>query len=307
MTLADINQDGNLDAVCTDDYGATIDIAFGDGQGGFSSDEILSAGDNADPANVQVADLNGDGIPDLVGGEVNTMGNNLYVFLGTGGGQFQAPINFAGGGFEPNALAVGDMNNDGIPDLVVMNIGDNQPPLQANLTVLLGKGNGTFGKPAIYRAGTYPYGLALGDFKEDGNLDVSLFTETTGPGILGIYLGNGTGKLSPGKVYQNVAFGSPVATDMNSDGILDLVGVTGVTPGYAEAALGNGNATFQRPQLFSVGDGPQQAIVADFNGDGKPDIATVNSDAETVSILLNTTPFPPRPPLPRARARSRSL
>jgi hypothetical protein len=92
-----------------------------------------------------------------------------------------------------------------------------------------------------------------------------------------------------------VGAGSIVAAHFNRDGRLDLA-VTSCNipkPCHVRVLLGNGDGTFQAPRQFRVGVNPVQLVVADFNHDGKPYIATINGGDSTISILLNTTQFPP--------------
>ena len=296
LQFVDIDLDGNLDVVSTDGDEPVVAIAFGDGTGHFSTAPYLSSDCGFATRQAAVADLNGDGIPDIVA-TVLIDGSGpgcIAIFLGQGGGQFAPAQEIDSGGINPFSIAVGDMNNDGIPDLVVVNTGNPEQGVYGSLAVLLGKGDGTFRQPIIYSSGIYEFTDAIvGDFNRDGKLDVAVVANGVN-GVI-VYPGKGNGALSSPKVYPAGEVPWFVVTaDFNGDGIPDLAvgNYTNPKPCYVSVILGNGDGSFQPPVHFRVGVSPLQLITADFNGDGKPDIATVNGGDSTISILLNTTPWP---------------
>ena len=119
--------DGNLDALTTD-FEPSFTGAFGDGKGHFSGYIRPNTGNNCLSVELAVADLNGDGIPDIAGtcfADVNTPGK-VFVLLGEGNRKFKKVMHFSSGGQEPYGIAVGDLNHDGIPDLVVANNGSQE-------------------------------------------------------------------------------------------------------------------------------------------------------------------------------------
>ena len=293
VLFADVDRDGNLDAVTNDESQPQVVVSFGNGMGHFPQVETLPSGRGYATQRVAVADLNGDGIPDIVGTSLGFANNagNIFVLLGKGNRRFAKAVNIGSGGHSPIGIAVGDLNHDGIPDLVVANWGQDDGPY-GNLAVLLGKGDGTFGKPMLYPAGIHPYQLVLGDFNGDGNLDVAVTSNLD----IRVFLGKGDGSLSKGIAYWAGEYPVSIATaDFNGDGIPDLVvsNYTAPKPCHVSLLLGNGDGTFQKPVHFHVGLSPEQVVVADFTHDGKPDIATINGGDSTISILLNTTQFPP--------------
>jgi hypothetical protein len=289
VLLADVDGDGNLDAITTDIGAGDLNVAFGDGKGHLYGGRRLLVDGVESTYSVAVADLNGDGIPDIVG----TTNNGIFVISGEGSGKFAKAVTFGSGGDNPYGIAVGDLNNDGIPDLVVANWGQDAGPY-GNLAVLLGKGDGTFAKPVTYHAGIHPAELTLADLNEDGNLDVAV---TSNLGVY-VFLGKGDGTLSPPKVYHPGDYPSWVlSADFNGDGIPDLAVAnnTNPKPCHVTILLGKGDGTFQSPIAFRVGDGPTGLITADFNHDGKPDLATLTGPSG-ITVLLNTTQFPTQSP-----------
>ena len=294
VMFADMDLDGNLDALTNDASQRQVVISFGDGHGNFPVVKRLDSGAGYATNYLAVADLNGDGIPDIVGSALSSGRDfgEVFVLLGKGNREFQKPLHFPSGGHQASAVAVGDLNNDGIPDLVVANTGTDNRPFDYDVAVLLGKGDGTFGSPVRYHAGVRPYQLAMGDFNGDGNLDVAV-VPINGKSSIFVLLGKGDGTFGEAKGFQSDLYPlSIVAADFNGDGILDLAVTNYTSPKqcHVSVLLGNGDGSFQKPIRFPVGLSPSQLVVADFNHDGKPDIATINGGDATISILLNTTP-----------------
>lgn len=295
VIFADVNGDGNLDEVTTDvDLPVTV-VGFGDGHGRFPKGAGLRSG-ACGYASWQgaVADLNGDGIPDIVVTVLGQAGNPgcLAVFMGQGNRKFAKAQTISSGGSHPYSVAIGDLNNDGIPDLVVANFGTQSNGDYGNLAVLLGNGDGTFRKPIRHVGLHDPKLVILADFNDDRNLDVAVLDN--GGNAVWIALGKGDGTFLPAARFPaGYAPISVVAADLNGDGIMDLAvsNFANPKPCYVSVLVGNGDGTFQKPAHFAVGVSPAQVVAADFNGDGKPDLATIN-EGSTISILLNTTPSP---------------
>jgi hypothetical protein len=188
-------------------------------------------------------------------------------------------------GVTPVAVVTGDFNGDGKLDIAVANTDSN------TVSILLGKGDGTF-QPALNIATGYrPQSLAVGDLNGDGKLDIV----TANANDVSVLLGNGDGTFQPARTFgigsapQSVAVG-----DLNGDGKLDLAVTSnisypggyyyaGVTVGRVNVLLGNGDGTFM-PASTTTGVGGTSIALADFNGDGKLDV--VASGYGTVSILL---------------------
>jgi len=186
-------------------------------------------------------------------------------------------------GTDPTSVAVGDFNGDGKPDVAVVNMGSN------NVSILLGKGGGTFRTGLNFDAGSTPSTLYTADFNGDGKLDVAVMVGpiANSPGEVRILMGNGDGTLQAPIVTTLTAqeFVAAVA-DVNGDKKADLVVNlfdANANPAGIEVLLGNGDGTFQTPKT-AVPDPESVLIVADFNNDGKPDLAASNSN--TVQIIL---------------------
>ena len=186
-------------------------------------------------------------------------------------------------GFVGKSVAVGDLNNDGILDIVVTEGPD------GNAWVLLGNGDGTFSAPRSI-AGSGGTGLALGDFNHDGHLDLATVWASSQGGGLNILLGNGDGTFGLPKFFTAGPFPQIVAVaDFNQDGIADVAVESPFiyTGGNGSVAilLGNGDGTFKPSVEYAAGQYPNSLSVADFNGDCIPDLAT-GTTGSIVAVLL---------------------
>ena len=135
-----------------------------------------------------------------------------------------------------------------------------------------------------YGVGSYPYGVAVGDFNGDGKPDLVVTNE--GSSSVSVLLGNGDGTYQTQVAYTtgNCPYGVAVA-DVNGDGKQDLV-VANSCSSTISVLLGNGDGTFQVQQAYPAGYGTYSVAVGDFNGDGKPDLVVGNYYNSTVSVLL---------------------
>lgn len=181
-------------------------------------------------------------------------------------------------GTSPAGIAVGDFNGDGKPDVAVANTGS------GNVSILLGKGDGTFLSAVNFSAGNNPTTVAVGDFNGDGKLDLVLFQPgnplTARSGSVSILLGNGDGTFqSPNKLTLSENALVMGVADFNLDNKLDLaVGDTNPNGGLGtlNIFLGNGDGTFQTAKQTPFSTNSAGFAIADFNGDSKPDLAVTS-------------------------------
>ena len=279
LAVADLNGDGLPDLVTSDYRDNEVSVLLN--QGLNQSTHLIQFGPpqtykvGKGPNEVQVADLTGDGIPDIV--TANYGSDDVSVLLGNGNGTFQPQQAFpAGSG--PASLAIADMTGDGKLDLVVGNRN------ASTVSVLPGNGNGTFQAPVTIGAGKRDYSVATADLTSDGDLDV--ITTSVLKNTVTVQLGNGDGTFGPGQTISVGPAPTAVAVaDLNGDGRPDIV-TTNSDGNSVSVLLGNGDGTFSIQQTFPVGQSPRALAVADLNGDGIPDIVTANYNDDTVSVLV---------------------
>src|SRR6266404_3572480 len=292
VEIADLNLDGKLDIVVANAGDNTVTVLFGDGKGKFveAKGSPFAAGNS--PNDICVADFNGDGKPDLA--IANHEAKYLSVLLGDGQGGFKpapgSPVTVLSNP-HTHGVAAGDFNGDGKLDLVTDSWAENK------VTVVFGDGRGNFSSPgAQFAVGKRPYErVRVADVNGDGHPDV-ITTNLDGDNIT-VLLGDGKGGFTqaPGSPFPGgkTPFGVAIA-DLNGDGKLDLAIAN--FSGHPEQAendgvtilLGDGEGGFKimAGPPFPTGHSPVRLAIGDVNGDGVPDIVTVNLAGNDVTILL---------------------
>ena len=273
VAVADVNGDNKPDLLVADNCAdntcggdGLVGVLLGNGDGSFQPVMTFSSGGKIAQW-VAVADVNGDGKPDLLvanGCNSNCSEGTVGMLVGNGDGTFQPAVTYSSGGKYARSLAVADVNGDRKPDLLVANYCVTESICSGGgpgaVALLLGNGDGTFGPPATYSSGADDANsIAVSDMNGDGNPDL-------------------------------------LVTNQCADLINCTSGAVGVL-------LGGGDGTFQPPATYGSGGYSAQSIaVADVNGDGKSDLLVANFSIDffhqgtgAVSVLLNNSADTTRP------------
>ena len=286
---ADFNGDGILDIA------TASTVLLGKGKGQFATPAALPltfAGGPIFPQFVAAGDLNGDGKPDLV---FTDSAGFIDVLLNNGNGAFAAPARTSSTALQAGAIALGDFNNDKKLDLAVA------LPNSNNVAILLGNRDGTFQSPVNVPVGHNPMAIVAADLNGDGKVDLvvtdagTAFSSADPGGITVLISGNGNGTF---QVNSYTAAQNPASVsvgDFNGDGKLDLI-VPAEATDFATSFkytlvefIGNGNGTFQPGRIIPTDPsdfGLTQAMVADFNGDGKQDLVVLQCCGDTDFTFL---------------------
>ena len=263
--------------------GVGIDISS------FTTDNI-DFGTEDTPTNVEINDMDGDGKPDMI---VTAVGNStISIFRNTGApaspASFAPRTDIITGSSYLYGLAVGDLDGDGKPDIVVTNLFANSISLFRNTST---SGSISFAPKVDFLTNSYPYAVAIGDLNADGRPDlavpnynsdnVSILRNISTLGNIGMAA---KVDFAVGSLPDNVAI-----KDIDGDGKNDLA-VTNNT-GASVSILRNttaGSISFAGKIDFTVGTNPESVAFADLDGDGKPDMAVANGVSSTISVFRNT-------------------
>jgi hypothetical protein len=283
LVVADFNRDGKPDIASGNwvSTGGNVGVLLGNGDGTFQAPVLYNLG--SAPSQMAVGDFNNDGYPDLA---VITNGTT-YILINQGNGTFKQATTLSA---YYDQIVVGDFNGDGKLDLVAVSYSSDV------VVVMLGKGDGTLQSGVSYPAGNCTDGVTIGDFNHDGKLDLAVINSVCYEGTinqLNIFMGNGDGSFQSPVSYLDT--GAPVLVstgDFNGDGNLDVAVVNAIAneqaPDTLQIFLGTGNGTFKLGSHVSIEGGyvpePNEMLIADFNGDGIPDVA-VSDNAWGVTVL----------------------
>ncbi|MFN0206049.1 MAG: FG-GAP repeat domain-containing protein, partial [Planctomycetota bacterium] len=271
VVAQDFSGDGIVDIAATASFNNWIAKFVATSPGTFGSQNNIPISGNG--FSLTCADVNGDAKPDFL---VALNGNIIDISINAGAG-FLLPTQHSAGSAARD-VAVGDLNNDSLVDIVASCFG-------SGISTILQAAPGVFPDSTKYFAGSWARAIGLGDFNEDGNVDA---VTLDGGSSLRLSLGNSSGGfLAPAGLFTTTpSCDSLVVADFNNDHNFDVI-VTGSNPGKYTVHLGNGTGSFTTLATTDTGGlSPRDIAAGDVNVDGKFDILIANVSSNNASQML---------------------
>lgn len=282
LNTGDVNNDGFPDLLVPCHSANQVMVFINDGEGTFTASGAYNT--VSMPHHVAVADFNSDGNMDMAAvNRHSTLGNSVSVFTGDGLGGF-IPSGIFATGTGPVYVVAADANKDKVIDLVTANVDAD------SISVLLGNGDGTFQPKTDKTVQDFPRGVAVGDL--DGDNVPDIVAASYNAKNVSVFKGDIDWTYSPNQTYQTNGKNRYVeAADFNGDGLLDAVSSNSET---SDISFIKGYADYQGKKLlynkteaeYPTASGLYWVKSADFNGDGKLDIAGACRGANVVSVLI---------------------
>jgi hypothetical protein len=291
IAAGDFNGDGKLDVAVAshDSYGVTL--LTGDGKGGLAvapnSSVVMRLGEHPHTHGLALADVNRDNKLDLI--TCNSSDNDISLALNDGRGNFTRVPQSYPVGPSPYPFGVGDVNNDGWPDIVATATATGpsrreQLPHSRALTLLLTDGKGGFAPRQLPIRTGEPWFAAIADLNRDGKADIVATHHEQN--AMTVMIGDGRGGFTEatGSPFDfGVSLYHLIIADADQDAAMDVLATTGDT---IRVFLGDGRGAFKPAASIPVGPGAWRMAAGDLNGDGAIDVVTSNSESNSVSVLL---------------------
>ncbi|UJR11996.1 hypothetical protein I4U23_016174 [Adineta vaga] len=283
-TIADWNNDNQLDIIVSSCDTNNIFVFYGFGDGTFRTGRTYFTGSNSCPLSNAAGDFNKDELLDIV--TANTNSGTIGIFLGFAymNGIREATYS-TGSASHPRAIGLGHLtNNDAQLDVVLANYG------LSNVGILEGHPDGSFPIQKMFSTGplSFPTSIAIDDVNNDGRQDIIVANSVRGN--VGILYGYGNGSFASQKIYFIERYSSPqsvITGDFNNDSRVDI-GVVYSGSGSVSTMLRYDTAVFTKQNEYFTGPQfyPHAVTIGDFNGDGWSDFVTVNRGNQSISIFL---------------------
>lgn len=306
IRAADINLDGDLDLITANVGTSDVSVLRGSSGGAFLPEVFFGVG--AGPESIAIADVNADGQPDIV--SANGSADTVSVVAGNGTGTSWTLIgtystNAGGtGGNGPSAIALRDLNADGLPDIVTANAQSATCTVMYNIA----------GSPGSYFSGDFAYYIPVGNNPQDVQLvdidrdgDIDIVTANRSSSTVSTRLSN---RVQTGATFPTFAGGINVAVpagpiaitvaDIDGgpsslDGDLDLI-VASETADQLSVLTNNGSGGLTLDSTYVTQNSPKRAAVVDLDGDGDLDAAFPNLNSDTLSVFFNQSTVISGPP-----------
>ena len=275
LAVADFNGDRVPDVFA---FGDSTTLSFGGGHGGLRAPRTVKTGGFVSAA--VAGDADGDGKNDLIVAD----DKEVWTLRGRGDGTFASSPK-SPGSFQPYKLVTADMNRDGKLDVLEVRYDDDPDEPPNGVSLLLGRGDGTFEPPREVAGAAASEDAAVADFDGDGLLDVAV-RRVRGLAVAygaadGSFRVEGIGRLAE----TDGAESELVAADLNGDGAPDLAVATRPNDELRLFIKRGGVAGFEAPRVIPLADGPIVPRAADFNGDGITDLAVALFDVGRLAVL----------------------
>lgn len=300
IAAADINRDGHIDLIVSSGNDGNVSVLRNATAPGaaprFAAPQHFDA---HDAHAVVTADVNGDGLPDVVAADSGS--DTISILLDTTPPSaatlgIAAPASFPTGA-NPRAIAAADIDGDGRHDLVVANYDEGEVSVFMN-TAAPGAAP-AFAPRGVFDAGEFPTSLTFADLNGDGKPDL-LLADLTADWFSVLLNATEPGRTPAFAARQQISMSAGVrsitAADIDGDGRTDAVATTSDDDlnAWLVVALnttppGAGAVTFSPPQAFAIVGSPDTVAIADINGDGRPDVVLLHLGSDQVSVFINTT------------------